>query len=111
MKLIEKQTIERDYGFDGTIAIIDHPDHGRVLIEDGYGSDGLNGACVRWAHGLAIQLQPGDTLQKLMHEDNPQYDHQTYHQIASAGRDDTRSIFFDLPGHTLTRWADTLGLK
>lgn len=62
----ETRTVARDYGMAGTLAIIDHPTHGRLLIEDGFGGmDSLEGGCVRWKHGAAYQLQPGDTFEAL----------------------------------------------
>jgi hypothetical protein len=64
--LIETQATVRDYGFTGTLAIVDTADHGRILIEDGFGGmDSIEGGCVRWKHGSAYQLQPGDTFASL----------------------------------------------
>jgi len=63
--LVETQAVERDYGFDGTQAIID-TNNGRLLIKDGYGGvDTLAGGCVRWRHGAAYALQPGDTFKSM----------------------------------------------
>jgi len=63
--LVETQAVERDYGFKGTQAIIDTK-NGRLLIKDGYGGvDTLAGGCVRWRHGAAYALQPGDTFESM----------------------------------------------
>lgn len=64
-KLIESESVERDYGFAGTIAIVEHSTHGRLLIQDGYGEMDLRGGMVRWEHGMVIKLQPADTIESL----------------------------------------------
>ena len=65
-RLVETQDVERDYGFAGMQAIVDTENHGRILIEDGFGGmDSLEGGCVRWKHGSAYQLKPGDTFESL----------------------------------------------
>lgn len=52
--VVESRTVERDYGFNGTEAVLDHPKHGRVLLCDGYGGENtLAGGAVRWSHGGA----------------------------------------------------------
>ena len=65
INVIESEDVERDYGFDGTIAIIDHPEHGRLLIQDGYAEHDICGGCVRWSHGIAIRIMADDTLDGL----------------------------------------------
>ncbi len=70
-QIIERANVVRDYGFRGVEAIIETPQHGRVYIADGYGGqDDLRGGAVRWAHGLALKLQPGDTLASLQAPDS-----------------------------------------
>jgi len=65
-KLIESETVERDYGTSGTNAILEQPNGDRYLICDGFGGiDTLEGGCVRWKHGTAYRLQSGDTLESL----------------------------------------------
>lgn len=64
--VVEHEHVERDYGFRGNIAIIDHEKHGRLLIEDGFGGmDSLEGGAVRWKHGDVYRLHADDTLAKL----------------------------------------------
>lgn len=64
--IIDKTNVERAYGFMGTIAVIDHPTHGRLLIEDGFGGQSeLRGGMVRWDHGSVYKLQLGDTIESL----------------------------------------------
>ncbi len=65
--LIDRRTIERDYGFTGRQLIVDHPEHGRLLVQDGFGGDGIEGRCVRWRHGGIISLLPDDTFVTLDH--------------------------------------------
>ena len=61
--LIETTRVEADYGMLCTIAIVEHPKHGRLFIREGYGGeDSLAGGAIRWKHGIAIRIQPGDTL-------------------------------------------------
>jgi hypothetical protein len=67
--IVDVESVERDYGFAGTIAVIDHADHGRLLIMDGYGGErSLSGGAVRWVHGSVFKLQPADTLDSLRNE-------------------------------------------
>ena len=64
--LIEKQTVLLEYGFKGTLAIVESPLLGKLLIADGYGGENTpRGGAVRWEHGRVAQLQPGDTLESL----------------------------------------------
>ncbi len=67
--IIEQAEVTRDYGFDGVEAIIEHPALGRLYVADGYGEDRRGNGCVRWEHGRAIRLQPGDTLESLQATD------------------------------------------
>ena len=66
MKVLEQESVERDYGFRGTNAIVETSDGTRFLIQDGYGGEHqLRGGQVRWDHGLVIQLLHQDTLESL----------------------------------------------
>jgi hypothetical protein len=54
------------YGFAVRSAIIDHPQHGRLLIAEGWGTaGGLGGEMYRWLNGLCVKLRPGDTFASL----------------------------------------------
>jgi hypothetical protein len=67
INVIEQEQVERDYGMQGTEAIVEHPDHGLIYIADGFGGvDTMRGGAVRWEHGMAVKLQPGDTLESLL---------------------------------------------
>lgn len=64
--LVEKSYSPSQYDNQCTLAIIDHPKHGRILITDGFGGqDGIRGGMMRWEHGLVVLLQPGDTFESL----------------------------------------------
>jgi hypothetical protein len=64
--LIETTRVDADYGMLATLAIVEHPKHGRLFIREGYGGeDSLAGGAIRWRHGLAIRIQPADTLESL----------------------------------------------
>lgn len=89
MKLIQKRAVKRDYGFIGNEVIVDHPKHGRLLITDGYGEDGLNGGSVRWKHGYAIKLLPNDTFESL---EEPWNDTETILSAAIRCYDPKRQI-------------------
>jgi hypothetical protein len=64
-KIIQRRDVQRDYGFWGVDAIIEHPKHGRVLIRDGFGGRGNADRMVRWECGIVIKLQPDDTFESL----------------------------------------------
>lgn len=50
-------------------AIIDHPEHGRLYLTQAFGGmDTLAGGAIRWRHGIACRLRPGDTLNSLRGE-------------------------------------------
>jgi hypothetical protein len=68
-KLIEMESVERDYQFKGTDAIVETDAGKRLLIRDAFGGiDTLEGGAVRWRHGFAVELQPTDTLESLKTE-------------------------------------------
>ena len=81
--VIETRDVERDYGFRGTNAIIDHPKHGRLLVCDGFGGmDTLRGGAVRWEHGIVVLLRADDTFATI----DPTWDYVRH------GYDDDRPI-------------------
>jgi hypothetical protein len=46
--------------------VIDHPEHGRLLLVEGFGgTDSLRGGAYRWEHGAVCRLRPDDTLDGL----------------------------------------------
>lgn len=63
---IEHETTRGQYDMQYDSLVVDHPEHGRLLLMQGFGGvDQLRGGAYRWEHGAAYQLQPGDTLERL----------------------------------------------
>lgn len=107
-KLIEKESVRRDYDMIGTNAVIDTVDHGRLLIQDGFGGiDDLCGGAVRWRHGLAVQLQPTDSLELLRSEMINDFTSR-FDQV-TMGYDKTRPILL-WPGFVIESMATAIGL-
>lgn len=104
MKIIEKKNINREYGFNCQKIIIDHPKHGRLLVTDGYGEDGLNGSTIRWKHGLVIKLLPNDTFLTL---EKPWNETETILSAALNGCDKTRPIL-PLDGYMIEKMMESL---
>lgn len=66
MRIIESEVVEREYGFRGTQAIVEHDILGKIVIEDGFGGmDSPAGGAVRWRHGVARKCAAEDTLASL----------------------------------------------
>lgn len=107
-KLIELENVSREYGLDGTVAIINHPEHGRLFIADGFGGqDSLDGGSVRWRHGMAIKLQPDDTLDSL--RNTPWNDYCDLIDAMLKGHDDSRPVL-DWHGPVIESLAKQAGL-
>lgn len=105
--LIESNTTIGQYGMVTTEAIVDHPQHGRLYITDGYGGMDMSaGGAYRWRHGIACQLLPSDTLDALDAEHN---DFCTIKQaMRKAYRDDRPML--DWPGIAVQNLAESVGL-
>lgn len=106
--IVEIKRGDGQYGMTYTHALIDHPEHGRLLIMDGYGGeDQLRGGQYRWEHGCVIRLQPGDTLESL--EAGAWNDATSLLDAVVHGCDDTRP-FARWDGHAIASLAKSLGL-
>jgi hypothetical protein len=104
------ETVERDYGMPGTIAIVDLPKGTRLLIEDAFGGiDTLQGGAVRWKHGFAAVLQPGDTLESLRKIDPSYAFDVSYYEATKNGLDDTRPLL-TWEGYVIENIAKSVGL-
>lgn len=105
-EVIEKRSVEREYGFDGTQAII-NKDGNKILIADGFGGVGdLCGGAVRWRHGMAIRLKSDDTFAAL------DADYNVYFSIldrALEGADPDRPVL-QLDGNHIEAIAKKAGL-
>jgi hypothetical protein len=103
----EKRDVERDYGFSGVEAIIDHPEHGRLLICDGFGGmDDLKGGAVRFEHGLVVKLHDEDTFDALDADWNEATSVMT---AVTHGYDDTRPVL-EWTGYMVDELAKACGL-
>lgn len=108
-KIIEQISVERDYGFTGTAAIVDHKKYGRIFIEDGFGGiDTLAGGRVRFKHGMIISLKKDDTFEKLGSFVD-RLDNISILELAENGYDSTRPIL-DLSGFSIDKIAISIGL-
>lgn len=97
--IIEQETREGQYGMGTSAMVVEHPEHGRLLLVDGFGGlDTPKGGAYRWEHGAAYRLQPGDTLGSLhaaaWNEGTSLYD------AVVRGHDRTRPAL-EWPGHVL----------
>lgn len=106
--LVEWEHVAREYGFNGTQAIFDHPKHGRLFITDGYGGENtMSGGSVRWRHGMAIKLLAGDTLDSL--RETPWNDYGDLYDAVINGYDDTRPVM-DWHGPVIEALANQVSL-
>jgi len=102
IKLIERDAREGAYGMTQTVAIVEHPEHGRLLLMDVYGGAGeLRGGMYRW--GVAIGVQPGDTIASLLDGDVEARGRML------AGQDDARPVM-EWDGATVESIAKSAGL-
>lgn len=107
--LVEHVEVEREYGYDGNMAIVDHEQYGRILITDGFGGiDSLEGGCVRWKHGLAIKIKQDDTIEYL--QDLEWNDYTDAMTAILQGYDDERPIL-DISGYAIEAIAKSVGLQ
>lgn len=106
--IIEQRDVERDYGFRGVEAIVEHEAHGRLLVCDGFGGkDSLRGGSVRFEHGMVCKLHDDDTFDSLDADWN---DYTTVKSAIQAGYDGSRPVL-DWGGHVIARLAKSCGLN
>ena len=108
LKIIEKRDVIRDYGFSGVEVMVDHPKHGRLLLQDGFGGiDSLSGGAARWEHGMVHKLLDTDTFETLGEVVN-EYG-STVQDCMTYGTDDTRpQLLWD--GFCIASLIKSLGL-
>lgn len=91
IKIIEKNTEEGQYGFNFDEMIVEHQTHGRLLLVEGFsGQDELRGGMYRWSSGIAVKLQPDDTIKSL--RDGEWNDFTSLYQAVTTGHDDSRPV-------------------
>lgn len=106
--IIDQRDVERDYGFHGIEAIVEHEKHGRLLVCDGFGGkDSLRGGAVRFGHGIVCKLHDDDTFEGL---DASWNDYTTVNSAVQAGYDDSRPVL-DWGGHVIASFAKSCGLN
>lgn len=90
-KLIERESVDRQFGFSGTNAIVEIDDCHRLLVCDGFGGiDSLEGGTVRWRHGAVYGLQPSDTFESL--RAGEWNEHETLWDAVIHGHDGLRPV-------------------
>ena len=105
--VIEKRDVERDYGLSGIDAIVDHPEHGRLLVCDGYGGmDDIKGGAVRFEHGLVVKLHNDDTFAAL---DGDWNEATSIMSAVTHGYDESRPVL-EWPGFMVAKLAKACGL-
>lgn len=105
--IIEQRSVERDYGFRGVEAIVEHEKHGRLLVCDGFGGkDSLRGGAVRFEHGMVCKLLDDDTFEQLDADWN---DYTTVNSAVQSGYDGSRPVL-DWSGHVIAGLAKSCGL-
>jgi len=108
LKIVESTREDGQYGMMCTVAIVDHPKHGRILITEGYGGEGqLRGGQYRWEHGMVIKLLPTDTFDSL--SAGPWNDTVTLLEAVYGGYDDARPVL-RWDGSAIASLAGGLGL-
>lgn len=89
-RIVEHRTMDGVYGIEYLQMIVDHQEHGRLLLTEGFGGhDTPEGGQYRWKHGLAAKLHPGDTFADL---DAPWNDHTDTIGAVLGGHDDSRPV-------------------
>ncbi len=105
--VIETRAVEREYGYPGVEAIVDHPQHGRLLVIDGFGGkDSLRGGAVRFEHGRVCKLLPEDTFEALDAEWN---EYTSVMDAVTSGHDSDRPLL-DWDGMAVAGLAKSCGL-
>jgi len=64
-KVIEKGSLEVDYGFQALYVICDHPKYGRILVNEAFGYINGQEGMVRWQHGSCHKILKSDTIESL----------------------------------------------
>jgi len=105
--VIESETREGQYDMTWTAAIIEHPQHGRLYLAEGFGGmDSIEGGMYRWQHGLACRVLPSDTLESLEDDCN---DYSTIREAMTSGHDDSRPVL-EWSGSMIAAVAQAAGL-
>lgn len=63
--VVEVDTQPGAYDFQRQRIVIDHPQHGRLLLSEGWGGSEVQGQCYRWCQGSVHRIQAEDTVASL----------------------------------------------
>lgn len=97
--IIEQEAREGQYGMTYSTMVVEHQEHGRLLLVEGFGGmDSVQGGAYRWEHGVACRLQSGDTLESLHAE--AWNEGTSRYEAVVAGRDDSRPVL-EWSGHAI----------
>jgi hypothetical protein len=88
--IIEQQTRTGAYDLNYEVAIVEHPEHGRLLARAGFGGGNIEGMTYRWRHGIVAALRDTDTLDSL--HNNDWNEHTTEIEAICAGQDNDRPV-------------------
>ena len=88
-------------------AVVDHPQHGRLYISEGWGGGNVEGETYRWRHGVCCQLLPGDTIDRLRAADWNETT--SLLEAVTSGYDSTRPVL-EWNGKVIERLAAKLGI-
>lgn len=87
--IIERETETGQYGHSHDVMVVEHPEHGRLLLVEGFGGmDAPRGGAYRWEHGAVYRLQPNDTLASLRESEWNEWTN--LYEATVHGYDDTR---------------------
>jgi len=105
--ILERRDLPGAYDMLRRVAILEHPQFGRLLIAEGWGGlDSLSGGAYRWRHGFLAQLRPTDTLDLLESEGDEAC---SIMRRVLAGEDASRRLF-DWDGVVIDQMAQRAGL-
>lgn len=106
--VVESRSFPGRYELRAREAIIDHPDHGRLLVRQGYcGESQLRGGAYRWDGGALYGLRPDDTFAGLVA--GPWNDNINLYHAVVNGHDDSRPLL-DWEGVMVAALARSVGL-
>ena len=102
-KVIETGSQDKAYGMMRDYMIVEHPEHGRLLIVEGFGGDDVEGQMYRWRHGVVAQIKGSDTMETL--EAGEWNEHTSLLDAVLAGVDTERPML-DWDGIMIERMVD-----
>lgn len=103
--ILEHETETGRCGMSAVLVVVEHPEHGRLLLVEGFGGlDAPQGGAYRWEHGTAYRLRPGDTFASLRAE--PWNEITSTYEAMLRGYDDSRPLL-EWSGHAVRAVAES----